>query len=363
MTWEDFSWLPEGRILYIADEPGSNGNYSTNFWEAKADTRTGAPVGKPRRLSDLIAFPMNTLSTSTDGKKATFLKFSGQSSISVARLQKRGLLGTPRRLTFENRYDFPWDWTADSKSVLFTRAGTDGTSIYKQAIDSDTPDLILALKNRWSTELRTAPGGDSVLFLQQAMLERIPISGGVPQTVAKGVPRGISCPLAPATECILEQIDDQHRQSRFMAYSVTENKTRDLFTLPLPNAGGYWNISPDGLRIAMLQSNLHNGSIQIRSLNGKVEREFRVRGWNELKYIDWAADGKSLFIGGIMPKAVTLLRSDLNGHAQVLWSGIRALTIWATPSPGGWVIPSPDGKHIAIRDEVIDQNAWLLEGF
>jgi hypothetical protein len=80
---------------------------------------------------------MNSMSVSVDGKKATFLKSSGHSSISVGRLQPGGLLGTPRRLTFENRFDFPWDWTADSKSVLFTRYRKDGTSIYKQPLDSD----------------------------------------------------------------------------------------------------------------------------------------------------------------------------------------------------------------------------------
>jgi hypothetical protein len=186
-------------------------------------------------------------------------------------------------------------------------------------------------------------------------VERISISGGVPRTVVKGAIRGINCPAVPGAEYVLEQIDDQHHQSRFMGYNVLENKTRDLFTLPFSDEGGYWNLSPDGSRIAFLQRDLHNGSIHIRSLSGKVESEFRVKGWNELKCIDWATDGKTLFVGGVMPKGATLLRSDLNGHAQVLWSDIGASRIWA--------IPSPDGKHVAIRDEVFDQNVWLLEGF
>jgi hypothetical protein len=50
-----------------------------------------------------------------------------------------------------------------------------------------------------------------------------------------------------------------------------------------------------------------------------------------------------------------VLRSDFKGHAQVLWSNSGASRIWA--------IPSPDGKYIAIYDELYQQNVWMVEGF
>jgi hypothetical protein len=155
---------------------------------------------------------------------------------------------------------------------------------------------------------------------------------------------------------VIKQIDNEHHKSRFLAYDVLENKTRELFTLPSSEVGDYWYVSPDGSRIAYLQPDrLHNSSVKIRALNGKIESEFRVKGWSELKCINWAADGKTFFIGGVMPKGATLLRSDFKGHAQVLWSNSGASRIWA--------IPSPDGKYIAIYDELYEQNVWMVEGF
>jgi hypothetical protein len=112
----------------------------------------------------------------------------------------------------------------------------------------------------------------------------------------------------------------------------------------------------DGSRIAFMQPDLlQNSSVKIRGLNGNVESQFRVKGWNELKCINWAADGKTLFIGGVMPKGATLLHVDFNGHAQVLWSNIGASRIWA--------VPSPDNKYVALHDELFEQNVWTIDGF
>jgi hypothetical protein len=106
-AWEDFWWLPDGRVLYIADEPGGN-PFDCNLWEARASARTGEPLSKPRKLSDDVGFGMSNLSVSLDGKKATYLGVSPHGSISIGRLQAGGLLGVPPHLTSGTRRVFPW---------------------------------------------------------------------------------------------------------------------------------------------------------------------------------------------------------------------------------------------------------------
>jgi hypothetical protein len=78
--------------------------------------------------------------------------------------------------------------------------------------------------------------------------------------------------------------------------------------------------------------------------------------------IDWAADGKSVFIShvGLLdsplgPIGAVVLRVDLQGNVQPLWE-----------TRGGrytWAIASPDGKYIAIRDPLSERNAWMVENF
>ena len=86
--------------------------------------------------------------------------------LSIGRLQASGVLETPRRLNVEDYYDFPWTWTADSRTVFFTRNGKtrSGTSIFKQGLESEVPELIVPL-NRWAQAVNMSPDGKSLLFL------------------------------------------------------------------------------------------------------------------------------------------------------------------------------------------------------
>jgi hypothetical protein len=87
-----------------------------------------------------------------------------------------------------------------------------------------------------------------------------------------------------------------------------------------------------------------------------------VKGWPNPFTIDWAADGKAVFIShpGLMespsgPIGTTLLRVDLHGNVQPLWETRGARYTWG--------IPSPDGKYLAIRGATTERNAWMIENF
>ena len=69
----------------------------------------------------------------------------------------------------------------------------------------------------------------------------------------------------------------------------------------------------------------------------------------------WAADSNSLFASSSKDQVPVVLRVDLQGNAQVLWE--------VQGGAGTYVVPSPDGRHLAMQKITIDANMWLMDNF
>ena len=52
-------------------------------------------------------------------------------------------LSTPQRLTLDERQDYPYSWTADSKAVIFASDRDGPWHIFKQTIDQTQPELLV----------------------------------------------------------------------------------------------------------------------------------------------------------------------------------------------------------------------------
>lgn len=116
-----------------------------------------------------------------------------------------------------------------------------------------------------------------------------------------------------------------------------------------------WDVSPDGSSLAFLKSDPQGRAfrIEVRPLAGSAARELNVSGWANTNALRWAADGKGWFVTTWSPTGNTLLKVDLAGKVRVLGEGLG----WWDP------IPSPDGRHVAIRVNVPVMNVWMLENF
>jgi Tol biopolymer transport system component len=189
---------------------------------------------------------------------------------------------------------------------------------------------------------------------------RLPLTGGAPQTILAAKINNFDCPRRPGTPCIMsEGITD--KQVALFALDPVSGTSHEIFRVPRPMSNLNWTVSPDGLRLAMTGTN-SQGRIEIRSLAGQIEKSIEVPGWSNPSCIDWAADGKAVFVSnnGLIrspsaPIGATLLRVDLQGHAQPLWE-----------TRGGgytWGIASPDNKYLAIREPATERNAWMIENF
>jgi Tol biopolymer transport system component/DNA-binding winged helix-turn-helix (wHTH) protein len=138
----------DNKLLFtVAERPP--GQDDSNLWKINLDPKTGKAVGFPIRLTSDPGF-VSGLTVTSDGKKLAFFKHASQPDVYIAELESGGTrLTTRTRLTLDERQDYPYAWTPDSKEVLFS-SDRDGTfHIFKQSIDRATPDLLVGGNNNW----------------------------------------------------------------------------------------------------------------------------------------------------------------------------------------------------------------------
>lgn len=184
---------------------------------------------------------------------------------------------------------------------------------------------------------------------------RVPITGGTPQLVSgERAYITYSCARAPATLCAIDE--RQSDEMVFRALDPERGKGRELARIPYNPAGGfYWDLSPDGTRIAVAAESREEGRIEVIALDGRPRYQVRVPGWSHFHSIAWTADGSGWFVSSMHGRSPALLHVDINGDAHMLgdWFGtFRA-----------WPVPSPDGRYLAYAVHAISWKAWLLEDF
>jgi Tol biopolymer transport system component len=215
-----------------------------------------------------------------------------------------------------------------------------------------------------------SPDGETILYLAQksdivprqsadqvGRLMRIPSGGGTPELVME-VPRlsNYACPQPPSSVCFVGQTSEDGQKIHFIAFDPFTGKGREVRAVDVhPGGLRNWMPSPDGSRLVFMEFNTLEGHIRLLSLKGEPDRDFVVKGWASFNSVDWAADGKSLFVSSQSPTSSTLLHVDLEGHATALWD-----------QPGAWriyAIPSPNGRELAIFGMTSSSNVWMIDNF
>jgi Tol biopolymer transport system component len=364
---QGFWWAPDGRLIFSLAEPSPNENDS-NLWEVKLDPRTGKLEDKPARVTNWVGFSFASPTGTADGKRLTFLKSNFQSNVYVAELEAGGAkLTTPRRLTLDERNDWPTAWTSDSRAVLFWSDRNGPSQIFKQNIDQETAETVVAgPEEDWMPRL--SPDGMSILYLASPQgqdpeslsvvrVMRAQSSEGSPQPLMEA-PRfsNYACPRPPSDVCFLGQWSEDQKKLIFSAFDPMQGKAHAVLTLDVHSGGlDNWMPSPDGSRIVFMEFNPLEGRIRLLSLKGEPERDIVVKGWAGFNSVDWAADGKSFFVSSQSPTSSTLLHVDLQGHATPLWDQRGA---WRT-----WAIAAPNGRELAIMGMTSGSNVWMIENF
>ena len=366
----EIAWVTPRRLIYSLAEAQPNQGDS-NLWWVELDARTGRPSGSPTRITsdrDAIA----SISVTSDGRRMALVRSASQADVYLTEVEAQGKgLSTPRRFTLDNRQDIPSSWTPDGKALLLFSNRDGPFHIFKQNIDQTQPELLVGGKSDvWLPHM--TPDGLGVLYLaspepgemgNNVRILRIPPSGGPSQLILEGP--GIvnfQCARLPSTVCVYGQNDSDYY--RFFIFDSAGGKDTELSAAKVRKEDGMssWNLSPDGKYLASRKSQnpYEVTELRIFSLTDNSQRYIPVPNVKVVVGIDWAADSKSVLVGGYMGRGSWGTRSglvniDLTGKVKTLLEGQNPSVMGGTPSP--------DGRRLALGANTNSSNAWLLENF
>jgi Tol biopolymer transport system component len=320
----------------------------------------GLPRGTPERLTNWAGVCVDNLSASADGKRLAFQQWAGHASVYVADLLENGKrISPPRRLTLGESWNIPSAWSPDSKAVVFNSRFNGQMEMLKQRLEEDSAKPVLT--GIASVSDRTPLSPDGLWFLyttdgrgaQPTQVMRVATTGGSPQVVMTGGNYGARCAKPPASLCVIAERSSFDAPLIFSEMDPSRGRGRELQRLGTRDSDYVWDLSPDATRIAVLECS--TGKIQILSLAGQLPLSINVEGLSTSAFLDWAPDGQGLFVSRPTSHGFALLYSDLRGKTRNLWEQEGSLGISA--------LPSPDGRHIAIRGWNVNSNIWMIEKF
>ena len=371
-TRGDFSWLPDGRLIYQVADPGSgleairSTQDTCNFWTMRLDVHTGKPLGKPKQLTNWTGF-CNSIdaNVTADGKRLAFLRTATAWTVYVADLEDGGTrMRNMRHFTLDESADFLQDWTHDSKQVVFISDRGGQFAIYKQSLDGNMPERVstgtdnlsntpVSPDGKWLFGFSWPKSGD---LKSHNQLMRIPLAGGSPELVeTTALGAAILCARPPSSLCVLDERTEDRKHLIFTSMDPLKGRGPELARFDLdPGVEVFtFSISPDGARLAAI-GNPH-GPIHILSLRGHREQVIPVKLNDLAADFSWAADGKGLYVADHTNRGTVLSYLDLHGNSHVLWVNPSGWAIWAKPAP--------DGRHLAIEHVSATSNIWMMENF
>jgi len=369
------AWTRDGRLIYsLQERPPSQGDF--NLWSARINDRTGQLESTPERMTS-DAGQIRGMSLSSDAKRLAFLRETLQRDVYVTDLSDNGTkLSPPRLLTLDERQDFPYDWTADSKAVLFISDRDGAYHIFRQNIDQATAELMVGGDEDLGSA-RLSPDHQWIIYLQLASrgymqlpsggdpsmtskLMRVPVNGGPPQLIlqAPGI-HNQQCARVRSNLCLFAEFLPDG--VKMLSFDPMKGATREI---AVPRISGEerfpynWSLSPDGkiLARALKLGAERDPSVRFFSLDKGTEQIITLPAWAGVTSIDWAADGKSLWAGAYTnTNKWALLKVELNGRVREMLQDDNQVV--------GWAVPSPDGKHLAIWKGSGSANVWMVENF
>jgi eukaryotic-like serine/threonine-protein kinase len=360
----ELSWLPDSRLLYSQEEPGSFFGSACNLWEMRLDQHTGRPKDK-RQLTDWSGFCMDNFSATADGKKMVLRKWVGHLTSYMGDLAAGRLrLLNVRHFPLSETSDGVADWIPDSTAIILASNRTGKFAVYRQSLEEDTAEPIVP--EGYGRNPRATPDGKWLLYLAKTgappgsvpePVMRVSINGG-PSEPLFTAGRGslITCARAPSDLCAIAEPTDNREQVIIRAIDPPKGRGPELVRLPVDAIQDNWwlDLSPDGSRIAATPSSA--GPINIYSLRGQPIQRIEMKNWSNLLNFSWAADGKGLFVVAGTKGGRVVLHVDLQGNADPLWED-------AGGSGETLAVPSPDGRHVAMQGWTTSGNLWMLENF
>ena len=368
MVMPALAWTQENVLVYSRyDDPPNQKDL--NLWQAQLDSQTGK-IESETRITSGHGFIVE-LTAASGGSVLALRRVDPHDHLYLAEVRVGKQLSPPTRLSKENWGDDAFGWTGDSSAVLLTSDRDGRQHIYRQAIDHQSPDLLVGGEHDLGLP-HLNPQGSDMLYLQfplqaessrDVQLRQIPLSGGTSRLVLHAPAIwNYQCARLPSTLCIYCSGSD--KDLRFFSFDSKTGARTELPSGKLKNASwSNWSLSADGKYLAGFKPvPRHDAVIRIISLADDSERNIPLPGWVGLNGMDWAADDKSFWVSACTqhsspwgaPNTCTLINADLNGEITPLLDG-RDIHFYAA-------IPSPSGDRLALAGETADNsNVWVVK--
>ncbi len=355
--------LEDGRVLYLRWVSVME-TLLHQVWELRTDPKTGKVLAPPRQVTHGSDLMLSSISAAYDGSKVALVRRSEYSNTYIADLPS----GKPvskllniRRLTFALADDYPHAWTADNGAVIFesNRNGTFG--LFRQRIDEREPEA-LVLSNADSVLPQASPDGKWILYREdreqrtKRTLMRVPMDGGTPEPLPKtGNVEEFRCGRQPGSRCVVRSTEGD--QFVFYELDPLRGKGRELARTGWSSSlTGDWELSPDGLFIAIPNHDPQNAKIRVISLDATepdgAERVVTLDGMRNLMGVVWGISGQEWYVVERTPLEVVLFDVDSDGHS---WELLKSQSLL-------WAVPSPDGRRIAFPEDTTSSNVWVKNG-
>jgi len=344
-----FVWSPDGRLIFGRCEEGRN-KHTSNLWAIETDVQAGRSRGDPVRLTQLAGFNIRDLSITKDSSMLGALLVRNQADVYVGELNAEAKsLENIQQLTADERDDYPSSWTPDGASLLFSSSRLGSRGIFKWGRSTESLELVA---ERGSKAVSTADGS-SILSLVDGGIISLPASGGASQMLT-GRADHVQCPPSFEPECVIGFFDGD--KYVFSSLSPSTGTTKELMRISYRAPFTNWSLAPDRGLVAVVHGD--DNIVRLIDLSTREEKSLEVENWSEFEYVEWAADGQSLFLNAGISFAgydAVLLQVEMDGQAHLL----RAV-------PNVWHVdptPSPDGRYLAFAGMPFHGNIWLIRDF
>jgi hypothetical protein len=356
------SWLPDGRVLFATRSKPASERDDEDLRSIQVDERNGKAAGQQQVVST-GAGAIGGISVASDGKRVVLARTNSRDQAFISEFDANTRKWkTPRRLTLDSNGNQATAWLPDSRTVLFVSNRNGAWTLYKQSMDETTAEVLVEGRSLYLPRL--SADGSQVLYGSQmdpanpstpVSLMRLPVTGGPPQLVLRGVGLGnYQCARLPSTLCVVHR--PQKTDCIFLSFDPQRGIGHEL--LRTHDGCHDWSLSPDGRTLADFPDGLH--SIRFFSLDDRGAREEKTVMLNDwlFGFGDWSADGKGLLVPSFTAAGTpVILEVNRAGKAAVVLEG-------AASTAFDFMIQAPDGHH-GILGAVVpgDNNAWMIDNF
>ncbi len=372
----------EGGFLFLRQDFARKSE-AFNVWSLPVNSKTGQLASAPKQVTHFSRLGLSNLTGAPDGRKLLLLRTESTAYTYTAKWQSKPKpsFSLPRRLTFEESYNYPHTWSADNQSVIFESDRNGRFEIFQQNRTRREPEL-LASSSRQNYYPQLTPNGKWILFMSATntqdagftdlRLMRVPAGGGAIVQLPLGEPLDEFRCAVPGhgRACVLRTT--HNGQQIYYELDPEKGKGRELGRTGFVLSGlGRWALSADG-RMAAIPDPAHAGGFIELQLDPDPSRRWqaarRVTGIDAIsgmnpgpaskEWLAWsnfvkpsvtALDLPPLYLDPSRLSALYFIDGHLHAH------------LLENDSTHNFGVFSNDGKYVAaIRDD-LTSNVWSYE--